>query len=121
METALHLKSQTIVFDSRGCILESCNSLFNISKLVGKKIFEEFPLLAIMKKDLKNLEANGNPLFINKITFAFKEYKSICDFVFVKNKLPKEETFTWMINDNSIHFQHLIRKFSPGTRTRMVA
>ena len=110
MGNVYSVKSEVIVFDKSGYILNTSNALFNTSRLVGKNVFDVFEVLNCVKQDIEKLKETNAPLFLPHVAFSCGFYKSICDFVFVKSHYCDEEVFTWMINDNSQHYSCVIGK-----------
>lgn len=108
MENSYSEKSQLLIFDNRGTITYSSNTLFDASELTGKNIFEQFQLLKCIEPDLENLTVNGQPLFLPHIAFSCNKYKSICDFIFTRVKKINSEETVWMINDNSVHYEPVL-------------
>lgn len=101
-------KSQLIVFSETGKIISSCNTLFNVSRMAGKNVFEVYPVLKCLKEIIERQEPSGNPLFLPHIAFATYQYRSICDFIFVKKEIKSGILISWMINDNSLHYKSVL-------------
>lgn len=116
MKNTYSEKSHIFVFDCKGSLTYSSNSLFNAGYIAGKNVYHQYPFLNCIKKDLEKLNCNGEPLFLPHIAFASGKYKSICDFIFTKTKKSDTEEITWMIYDNSIHYQPVILKSETSER-----
>lgn len=110
MDNVYTIKSEVIVFDKSGLIVNSSNALFDSGALIGKNVFDVFAVLNFIKPDIENLKQNGEPLFLPHVAFSCGYYKSICDFVFLRTTYKREEVFTWMINDNSKHYSCVIER-----------
>ena len=103
--------SQIITFDKNGLILQSCDSLFTLSDMLGKNIFKKFPVLNCVEPEIRCLSYHNKPFFVPQIPFAYKDFFGICDFVFVHHQETNEITYTWMISDNRIHNRHRTEKY----------
>lgn len=108
--------SQLIVFDMHGTILSSCDTLFKASEERGKNIFETFPVLKCIEKDIEKIYKNDIPLFLPHIAFSRKKYHSICDFVFMKDGFGLEDVVVWMITDNAKHYRCLLNEKQPKNK-----
>jgi len=108
MENFYTIKSEVIVFDKSGLIVNSSNALFDSGALIGKNVYEVFAILNCVKTDIEKLKQDGDPMFLPRVAFSCGYYKSICDFVFLRTTYKGEEVFTWMINDNSKHYRCVI-------------
>lgn len=103
-------KSQLVVFDSTGKIISSCNTLFNVSRMTGKNIFEVFSVLNCLKEIINRQQIDGEPIFLPHIAFSSYKYRSICDFVFLKKKVKSGVLISWLINDNSLHYKNVLNR-----------
>lgn len=110
MDESSTKKSQLIIFDAKGKIISSCNTLFNVSRLAGKNIFEVFPVLNCLNEIISRQQTDGEPLFLPHIAFSTYRYRSICDFVFVKKKVKDDLIINWLINDNSMHYKNILQQ-----------
>lgn len=110
MDNVYTIKSEVIVFDRSGLIVNSSNALFDSGALIGKNVYDIFAVLNCVKPDIEKLKQDGEPLFLPRVAFSCGSYKSICDFVFLCTTYKHEEVFTWMINDNSKHYSCVIEK-----------
>ncbi|MEI2759292.1 MAG: hypothetical protein V9G42_07690 [Bacteroidia bacterium] len=115
----VHSKSQIIIFDIYGNILKSCDTIFLASNLIGKNIMKQFPLLNCYEPEIRNLKRSNKPFFVPCIAFSFADFKSICDFVFIKHEEMSETTISWMISDNYVHFKERLNKptYHPQIKT----
>ncbi len=104
MANVYTVKSEVLIFDATGLIVNSSNALFDSGALIGKNVFDVFAVLNCIRPDIENLKQDGQPLFLPHVAFTCGYYKSICDFVFVRTTYQRQEVFTWMINDNSKHY-----------------
>lgn len=102
--------SQYIVFNFKGVIVKSCDSLFPISGQTGKNIFDVFPVLKCIEPDVQKLQQKDVPLFLPHVAFARKNYHSICDFVFMRDTFASHDVIVWMITDNARHYQCLLQQ-----------
>jgi hypothetical protein len=112
-----HQNAQLILFDKDGVLLKSCDTLFKAAHLLGKNIFTQYPILKCIEKDIYKKSAQGEPLFVPHIAFSVKEFRSICDFAFIKNEDIKEDIFAWMIYNNEKHYHCLIAQKKSSSKS----
>ncbi|MBL0339475.1 MAG: hypothetical protein IPP71_00250 [Bacteroidetes bacterium] len=102
-------KCQCITLDETGNIMGSCDTLFETNRITSTVIKKEFPFLWGIISYLKGDHQNADPLFFPEVDFQINEYRSICDFTFMKTIDARGiQRFIWMIYDNSIHYKYLM-------------
>lgn len=103
---SLSSKCQCVTFDKTGKILGSCDSLMRVSGMSQQAVSDHFPFIRNVIQLLSGAQAADEPVFYPGLDFRFGEYRSICDFTFMKTTDARgSEHFVWMIYDNSTHYK----------------
>lgn len=122
-EKSLDSKCQCVTFDKTGKILGSCDSILRVSGMPKETVIVHFPFIRNVIQMLTAAGASDEPVFYPGLDFSFGEYRSICDFTFMKTIDARgAEHFVWMIYDNSTHYKIKIEseRRKSKSRTRLV-
>jgi hypothetical protein len=115
-------KCQCITLDASGNILGSNDTLFETKRITPNVIKSEFPFLWGIISYLKGEKETETPLFFPQVDFEINDYRSICDFTFMRTVDARGiQRIIWVIYDNSIHYKHLMggESFSKRKKTKL--
>ena len=65
-------RNQLILLGEDASLLDSCNSLIDLSQFVGKSIFEIFDIFAAFETEVLNLKSGDAPFLVPMLEFGFE-------------------------------------------------
>lgn len=99
---------QFVLLDNQGIIVESCNTLFNMTFYQGLSAFTFIPFLESIEETLVCLKLHDKPLYFPRLDIPFFSHHHIYDFTFQRFTPTEEHTFiAWVIRDNTAHYHYL--------------
>lgn len=99
----LNKKHQFILLDNNGLILESSNTIINLSEKYQKSIFEIIPFFESLKDQIKSIN-KGESLAYNCINMSLDENRKIYDIQFSKS----ETYITCILEDRTEQYDQWI-------------
>lgn len=104
--THLSRNTQFILFDIKGKLLESCDSLFKTPSLDNKAVFEWFPFLEGIADVLQAMEP-GQEMLFQKVQKPSTKLSGAYDFLIIRQTAPEENTLLLIITD----YTQMYRKY----------
>ncbi|MBV6647181.1 MAG: LytTR family transcriptional regulator [Cyclobacteriaceae bacterium] len=98
-------RSQIVVFDHDGIVLESCNTLSSISN--GINLFEEIPFMQGLQHEIAKLRI-GEPVIYNCIHTSVFDYQSFFDFIIRKVEDGDDVKWVWLIYDFHEQYENIL-------------
>ena len=99
---------QFVLLDNQGVVVESCNTLFNLTFYQGLSAFTFIPFLESIEETLIQLSEQDEPLDFPRLDIPFFSHTQIYDFTFQRFTPTEEHSFiAWIIKDNTFHYYYL--------------
>ncbi|OJJ21172.1 hypothetical protein BKI52_11435 [marine bacterium AO1-C] len=99
---------QFVLLDNQGIIVESCNTLFNLTFYQGLSAFTFIPFLESIEETLIKLSVADQPLYFPRLDIPFFSHHHIYDFTFQRFQPTDDDSFiAWVIKDNTNHYHYL--------------
>lgn len=100
-------KAQIVLFNEKGFLIDTCDTLINVSKGQHEPIFEAFPFLEGIKMSLLSLKPEDGDLYFPRVEVSFQDKDWVFDFVFRRSK-EDISTIVWMIQDLTDQYMYLL-------------
>ena len=99
-------KVQVVLFDGKGTLQDTCNSLLDILPLKDESLWDSFPMLESIESILNELSIEDGEMYFPRVELTFDNRNWLFDFVFYRH--PKQEdTIVWVLQDFTQHYEHL--------------
>ncbi len=100
-------KAQVVLFTSEGGLIESCDTLIDVTKLTKQSsLFEAFPMLESLQSNFNLLNDIDNELYFPRVEFSYNDKEWVFDFTFYK-KNDAKGVFIWLIQDLTRQYRYL--------------
>ena len=98
-------KTQVIVFGKDGPMLNSCQSMEDMSSFINSSLYDLDPLFKSMERLIEGMHAKSEPIFIPCVEFDYFGRKGFFDFqISVHPDFP--ELRAWLAIDNSSVYRY---------------
>ena len=102
-------RSQFVIFDFDGLLLNSCNTLIDLSQYKSNSLFEKFPIIESLCAQFNDLEVNGETISIPRIEMKIDEEDRYFDYIFSKIEVENSHSILLIINDYTAQYEYLIK------------
>ncbi|MEL7534541.1 MAG: hypothetical protein AAFN10_24760 [Bacteroidota bacterium] len=99
---------QVIIFDLKGNLLGSCNSMIDLDQLPNQNVFDQWPVLESVRPALSQLEELDIPFRLPAVELSLPELKGIFDFEFSVHP-EQPEQIIWLLIDQTRIYRYFRR------------
>ena len=95
------LQDQVVKITPDGTLIESCNTVFDLTEKYGSSIFNEFPFLRGMEPAIHMLWPGDPPFCLPGMALQIEGKELYCDLEFHRLEVDKEFSLVWLVKERT--------------------
>ncbi len=102
----LSQKAQIVLFNEKGRLLETCNTLIDVQSYKDRSLYDVFAFLESIQSSLIELGKEGGELYFPRVEVLYNQKEWVFDFIF-KRQVEDLSTIVWIIQDLTSQYKYL--------------